>query len=166
MQLSLYIEIAFTRRKLGPFFISVSNAEDVLFSIKEKLLEYGLKNVNENEFYTQNKIPLNKENILNHIVNNTLFVIYNNLVAPYGAYEYGREDGMLFFFHTSETPHKHFPHIHVRYSGEIISIYLPTLKTEGKFSNKKIMKRALAYVKINQKAILKKWNEIIGNPNF
>ena len=161
MQLSIKIKIAFDRKEIGPFSISVSTAEEIFSAIKHKLAEYGLTDIDEENFYTYEKTKLNKENIISSISDNVLFVLYNNIAAPYGAYEYGREDGMVFFFHTSEKPHKYFPHIHVRYSGEVMSIYLSNLKIEGGFSNKKMEKRAIEYVKIHKKDIFDKWNMII-----
>lgn len=87
-------------------------------------------------------------------------IIYSDIVAPQGAYVYDREDGIDFFFHTSENDHLANPHIHARYAGEEISIYFSNFKVIGEFKSKKKQKQAVAYVQTNLDKLQKQWENI------
>ena len=52
MQLSIKIKIAFDRKEIGPFSISVETVEEIFSTIKQKLAEYGLTDIDEKNFYT------------------------------------------------------------------------------------------------------------------
>ena len=87
-------------------------------------------------------------------------IIYSDIVAPQGAYACGQEDGINFFFHTSENDHLANPHIHARYAGEKISIYFSNFKVIGEFKSKKKQKQAVAYVQANLDKLQKQWENI------
>ena len=99
-------------------------------------------------------------------VPNHAVVFYSAVVAPNNAAEYHRENGIVYFFHSSEGPHLEWPHIHAKYSGEEISIYFNDFHTDGKLKNAKKEKEAIDYVKRNIKALTDKWNEIHGVPSY
>ena len=160
-EITIKIKIAFNRKELEPFVVPFTTAEEIFFIIKEKLLEQGLAEIKEHEFYTYDGTKIDRDNIISHISDGVLYIVYNNIVPPYGAYEYDRQDGIVFYFHTAEAPHRNFPHIHARYSGENISIYLSEYRTVGHFSNRKKEKLAVEYVVEKKEELLQKWNELI-----
>lgn len=155
------IKIAFSRKELEPFSVPLSTSGEIISIIKEKLFDCGFAEIKEDAFCTLDGIRIDKNNLLANIKDGVLSVLYNNVIPPYGAYEYERKDGVVFYFHTAEAPHRNFPHIHAWHSGETISIYLSDYRTVGHFSNRKKEKSAVAYVKENSADILQKWNEII-----
>ena len=65
--------------------------------------------------------------------------------------------GINYFLHTKET--NHLPHIHARYQGDEILIYINTLEIKGKFKNKNKDKEALEYVKNNREKLLIKYRD-------
>lgn len=155
------IKIAFSRKEREPFTVPLSVSEDIIFMLKEKLFDYGLTEIREDAFYTLDGIKIDKDNLLSNIKDGVLSILYNNIIPPYGACEYDRKNGIVFYFHTAEAPHRNFPHIHAWYSGENISIYLSDCRTVGHFSNSKKEKMALEYVLEKKDELLQKWNEII-----
>ena len=155
------IKIAFSRKELEPFSVPLSASAEIISIIKEKLIDCGFAEIKEDAICTLDGIRIDKNNLLANIKDGELSVLYNNIVPPYGAYEYDRKDGVIFYFHMAEAPHRNFPHIHARYSGETVSIYLSDYRTVGHFSNRKKERSAIAYVKENAADILQKWNEII-----
>lgn len=89
-------------------------------------------------------------------------VYYSAVVLPNSAAEFGRENGIVYVFRSSERPHLEMPHIHAMYSGEEICIYFKDLRTNGKFKNTKKEKEAIEYVKNNICDLLDEWNRIHG----
>lgn len=89
-------------------------------------------------------------------------VVYSDVVAHQNAAEFGRENGIIYFFHTSEKPHKEFPHIHARYAEEEISIYLKDFRVDGHFKSGKKQKEALEYVGKHLQELYDEWNRIIN----
>ncbi len=155
------IKIAFSRKELEPFAVPLLVSEEIISILKEKLFDYGLTEIKEDAFYTLDGIKIDKDNLLANIKDGSLSILYNNIIPPYGAYEYDRRDGIVFYFHTAEAPHRNFPHIHAWYSGETISIYLSDYRTVGHFLNRKKEKLAVAYVVEKNEELLQKWNELI-----
>ncbi len=88
-------------------------------------------------------------------------IIYSKVVIPQNAIQFARQDGLVFFFQTSEKCHLFFPHVHVEYSGETIQIALSDYHCEGSFKNPSKQKQAVKYVKKNKKNLLKEWNRIM-----
>lgn len=88
-------------------------------------------------------------------------VAYVDIIKLDNAYEYCRENGISYFFHLSEASHRPFPHIHARYSGEEISIFLNNLKVEGKFGSKTKQREAVEYVKSHKDDLLQEWFRIM-----
>lgn len=154
------ITIKSSRKLILSYDISFSSFSELLSSIRTKIESIGIQNIQDNKIHSIDGTPLNSNNYKNFIVDNSIDIIYDNIIAPYGAYEYDRVGGLVFFFHTAENCHKKFPHIHVRYSGEEISIYLLTNRIVGKFSNKKMLKFAAEYVAKNVNQLLVEWNRI------
>ena len=162
MKIIVNIKIKSTRRSVAPYELSFASFSELLKSLKEKLEDMGFYNVEANRIHVIAGTPISSDNYIDFIVDNTLSVLYDNVVAPYGAYEYDRVDGLIFFFHTAENCHKKYPHIHVRYSGEEISIYLLKNKIIGSLSNKKMLKRAVEYVNEHFDELIFEWNKIVG----
>lgn len=90
---------------------------------------------------------LNCEDILN-----IEYVIWNGIGASIDE-----DDGIRYFYHTKEL--RHVPHIHAKYQDEEISIDILTLKVKGQFKNSKKQKKAVRYVKKNEKMLLDMYNK-------
>ena len=74
-----------------------------------------------------------------------------------------RIEGMDFIIHTNEKDkHMNNPHVHVKYGGEELFIYIKdgSIKDNKSFKNKKKTKIAINYVKSNKRELLKAWNKI------
>ena len=156
------IEIKSTRKRLPPYKLSFSSFSELMASLKEKLLLAGLERGDESRLCYIDGTPVSCDSYIDRVVDHTLTVSYHNVVAPYGAKEFGRKDGLVFFFHTAEGSHLQYPHVHVRCSGEEVSIYLLTQKIVGNFSNKRMLKKAVDYVAENLDKLMLQWNEIFS----
>ncbi len=77
------------------------------------------------------------------------------------AAEYARENGIVYFFHTSEKSHLKYPHIHAEYSGEQIKISLNNFQVEGRFKSLQKQKEAVKFVKKNFEAMRREWFRIM-----
>lgn len=87
-------------------------------------------------------------------------IYYADVVAPQNAVEVSRENGIRYFFHSSEKPHSHFPHVHAEYAGEEICIGLKDCSiAEGRFESRKREKEAVVFVKGNIDELWKTWND-------
>ena len=93
-------------------------------------------------------------------------IVYSRILALNNAHEVHREAGAVYYINTREKPHLEYPHIHVKYSGEEISISLTDFVVTGGFKNHSRMKIAKKYVKKNQESLLEKWHEIINGDNY
>ena len=91
-------------------------------------------------------------------------VYYSAIIALNNAAEYDRENGIVYFFHSSEKSHLEMPHIHAKYSGEEISIYFNDFHVDGKLKNVKKEKEAISYVKRHIGDLSYMWKEIHGMP--
>lgn len=91
---------------------------------------------------------------------NVSMIYYADVVAPQNAVEFRRENGIRYFFHSSEKPHSHFPHVHAEYAGEEICIGLKDCSiAEGRFESRKREKEAVVFVKGNIDELWKTWND-------
>lgn len=82
---------------------------------------------------------------------------YLSIIAPNNAYEYKRQDGILYFFHTSEGKHMEYPHIHARCGREEISVYFSDFHVIGKMMPPK-RRQAVRYVKEHIEDMKEKWD--------
>lgn len=160
MDIVINIRIASIGQYLDSYTLSFSSFSELIISLKKKIITVGISNAEDDRFCSIDGIQLNENNYLNFITDHSLHVLYNNIVTPFGAYEYDRVDGLVFFFHTAENSHQKYPHIHVRYSGEELSIYLLSHQIIGSFSNKKMMRKAIAYVEKNSSNLILEWNKL------
>ena len=145
---------------MPPYKLCFSSFSELVASLKEKLLLAGIEKVDESRLCHVDGTPVSCESYIDRVIDNTLTVSYHNVVAPHGAKEFDRKDGLVFFFHTAEGSHRQYPHIHVRCSGEEVSIYLLTQKIVGNFSNKRMLKKAVHYVTENLDKLILEWNKI------
>lgn len=88
-------------------------------------------------------------------------IFYLAIIALSNAYEYGREDGIRYFFHTSEQGHQNHPHIHARCGEDEISIYFSDFHVIGKMKSPVIQSRAVRYVKNHLSDMCEKWNDYV-----
>ncbi|MBR0414262.1 MAG: DUF4160 domain-containing protein [Clostridia bacterium] len=88
-------------------------------------------------------------------------IVFSEVAVPQNAVEFARQDGLVFFFQTSEKCHLFFPHVHVSYSGETIQVSLKDYHCEGNFKTPSKQKEAKKYVKKNKEKLLKEWNRIM-----
>lgn len=96
-----------------------------------------------------------------NLISDGVTIVYSNVVAPDNAYEYARDNGIVYFFHTNEANHRFQPHIHARYSGEEIKVHFKNFRVEGKFKNKQKQKEAISYIKENINELIEEWHKII-----
>ncbi|MBR1676529.1 MAG: DUF4160 domain-containing protein [Clostridia bacterium] len=160
MTVLIHINISFPKKELRPFKISASTSDSVFAAIKRKLKNSGFSIIDETKILNQNNEKITSGNICDFIEDGSLFVVYNNIIAPYGAKFYDEYEGNIYYFHTAESSHKNYPHVHVINSSEEISIYLKTNRIIGEFKNKKAQRRALEYVSKNRYQLLNEWDNI------
>lgn len=84
-------------------------------------------------------------------------ITYYDILPLNNAAKYDRKNGILYFFHVSESEHINHPHIHAKYAENEISIYLRDFHVVGTLKNKSKQKEALSYVKDHLDDILLKW---------
>lgn len=137
--------------------IGTSNPSDVLLKIYQ---ESGYpKATDEKKLYAVadgTHIRFNEVQSLE----NVSMIYYADVVAPQNAVEFRRENGIRYFFHSSEKPHSHFPHVHAEYAGEEICIGLKDCSiAEGRFESRKREKEAVVFVKGNIDELWKTWND-------
>lgn len=117
-----------------------------------------------NELYVrqnENFIPLVSYNQLE----DDTVIFYINIVKPVNSVIYAEENGIVYFFHTSEKTHKYNPHIHAKYGGDEISIYFNDLKVIGNFRSYKKEKVAKKYVEEHIDELSNEWNKIMNYYN-
>ena len=72
--------------------------------------------------------------------------------------ECGRVRGMRFVLYPGESKQHHGIHIHVKKSGEEISVDLEELRViRGKFKNKKDVDHAIRYIERNKEGLINEW---------
>ena len=149
------------RESLGQMDVPCDDIQTFVAELRKRLTAYGLPVSTDNEqiylLADSNKekisesdfpLPMGAE------------VYYCNIVAPQNAQEYARENGITYFFRTSENPHIYNPHIHAKYGDEDISIPLSNGQIIGEFTNKHKQKEAIRFVQSHNKDIQKEWNQI------
>ena len=87
--------------------------------------------------------------IRNNDISDNLKLFYIPLGGGKGIDE---QNGIRYYFHSDESGHS--PHIHAKYQGDEISIFITTLKIRGSFKNKKKEKEAKEYVCNNKEKLL------------
>ena len=76
----------------------------------------------------------------------------------------GRCRGIHFLFHTNEKDIHHRPHIHCKCGSEEFRVDLKSLKIIDKeFKSKTKTKKALKMIKINQKDLIRYWDNVVIN---
>ena len=76
----------------------------------------------------------------------------------------GNAKGVHFYFHTNEKDIHHRPHIHCRYESEEFRVDLTTLEVlDTTFKNRVKTKLALQNIKLNQKELIKYWENVVVN---
>lgn len=96
-------------------------------------------------------------------------VAYVSIASPQNATPYDTYGGIEYFFHTAETGHMCFPHIHAKIDDDEISIYLRDLHVVGKAKNPSKQNKAVKYVKRHRTHIGSEWNNLIetqGGPRW
>lgn len=88
-------------------------------------------------------------------------VMYSAVIAPNCAVGFDK-DGIYYAAYSSEKSHLEYPHIHAKYSGEEISIYLNDFHIDGKMRSKKKEKEAIEYVRRNVESFLEMWEAAHG----
>ena len=83
-------------------------------------------------------------------------IVYSAIVAVENANVFDREDEITYFFHSSESEHVKYPHVHARYGNEEISIYFSNYRIVGTMRSAK-KKKAVAYVKSHIEDLKNAW---------
>ncbi len=146
---------------LGEFCWDNSRDLDDLYGlINDLFASHGLQDFNQERLRirTLDKLlPISKE-LFFDLQEATL--LYLAVVPANAAAVYDREDGLIYFFHTNERNHLYYPHIHVKYNDEEISISLKDFSLTGNFESLKKMKVAIRYVKNHQQKLMTEWDRI------
>lgn len=95
------------------------------------------------------------------ITDDTEILYIENIIIPCSAAEFNWQNGIIYYFNTSEKNHSKYPHIHVKYQGNKMCIYFETLRVKGHLKNPKKEKEAINYVKSNLEVLYEEWNRII-----
>lgn len=90
-------------------------------------------------------------------------IVYSRVIALNNAYEICRKDGLVYYINTSEKPHLEYPHVHVKCSGEEISISLTDFAITGSFKSNSKKRIAKKFVEKKHDDMLKEWHRIINN---
>lgn len=145
--------------------ISLSEAETYEAALHQILECYKNAGVNVDEkgeylyiFANDNLIPFSESNWLLSIDNK---IIYSDIVAPNNAHSFYENDGIRYFFHTGESCHLYYPHVHAENGGDKISISLRNFQIKGKFTNNKKQKIAVRFVRDNQTKFMQAWDALI-----
>lgn len=93
-------------------------------------------------------------------------ILYSAVVIPENALEYHREDGIKYFFHTSEEGHLGYPHIHAEKAGEKISVYFSDFHVEGKMKSPAEQRKVIKYVKAHVDDLQREWDRIIQSQRW
>lgn len=96
---------------------------------------------------------LNEKDICENMI-----ICYDNTVCPKSAVKIEENNGMSYHIKTAEKGHEHNPHVHIKYQGEEISVYLNSFNIKGSMKKHKVkQKKAVKYVKENNEKFLKEW---------
>lgn len=88
-------------------------------------------------------------------------IVYSAIIAIENAKVFDREDGITYFFHSSESEHVKYPHVHARYGNEKISIYFSDYRIVGTMRSAK-KKKAIAYVKLHIEDLKEAWGNDVA----
>jgi len=115
----------------------------------------------EKLYFRNHKQSIMKLRDFGNITEDTEILYIEHIIIPYSAVEFNRENGIIYYFNTSEKNHSKYPHIHAKYQGDEISVYFETLKVEGHLKSPKKEKQVISYVKNNLEVLYEEWNRII-----
>lgn len=88
-------------------------------------------------------------------------ILCSAVIALNNAAEYARENGVSYYFHTSEKGHQNFPHIHARYAGEEICVYFKDYRIVGTMSARAKQREIVQYVKAHVAELQDEWDRIM-----
>lgn len=161
MIVKIFIDTNSVRNETSIEINSDCSAEELLLTIKDELENKGLY-VSNGNLLSDNGCKITNENILQFVVDKILIIKYRNIVTPNGAKFYDYFKGINYFFHSSETQHLNYPHVHAKYNGEVISISLTNFTVVGRFSNKQKMNQAIKYVIKHKEDLMEKWHQWVS----
>lgn len=143
--------------------VSFSNGEELIQTIKDLLVKEGVAIHTELlKIYDDSRnILLDEANITEQCVDGSLSVYCSQVIAPYGEVRVDLLEGLRYTIRTSETPHVHYPHVHVEYGEEDIFISLENFKPNKSLKSPQKTKEAIRYVKKNIVKLRKLWNTYI-----
>lgn len=140
--------------------------DNLFFTSGNDIINYievmlDMKNKNYHLYDAKTNQKIDYTNITNNIVNGKLSLVLCYIVKPECSKFFASFNGLLFYFHTNESTHKHNPHIHVKYGNEEISIYLNDFRVIGSFKNKKKVAESIKYVNLKIDKIKQTWKSLI-----
>ncbi len=93
-------------------------------------------------------------------------IFYIAILPLSNAAEFAREDGIVYFFHTSEQGHLGYPHIHAKHGKEEISVYFTDFHVIGKMKSPVMQRKAVTYVKKHHSAMEAEWDRITDSQKW
>ena len=138
----------------------LKNHIDVQTSILKIFKDVGYQNAVDREkllVFNQNRGEKLKS--LVNISGENITICYAGIVIPKSVAEIERKNGIIYYFQTTEKCHEFNPHIHAKYQGEEVSVYLKTLKIDGRMKNRKKLKEIVEYVMKHREELLEKWKK-------
>ena len=137
----------------------LQNDIDIKTSILKIFKDAGYQNAVDREKLLVINHDREKLKPLVNISGENIIICYADIVIPKSAVEIERKNGIIYYFQTTEKCHEFNPHIHAKYQGEKVSVYLKTLKIDGKMKNKKKLKEIVGYVMKHREELLEKWKK-------
>ena len=129
--------------------------------VKLKLLENGIREVDNNKLFSNNTTVITPENLKSFIVDDTLEIHYEDIIAPYGEGRHiiDKYMGIEYYFYLSEQGHLNYPHVHAKYQKQeiVINIKNPCVKKCSFNKSKKNI--AIKYVKNHKEYLLNEWQK-------
>ena len=137
----------------------LQNDIDIKTSILKIFKDAGYQNAVDREKLLVINHDREKLKPLVNISGENIIICYADIVIPKSAVEIERKNGIIYYFQTTEKCHEFNPHINAKYQGEKVSVYLKTLKIDGKMKNKKKLKEIVGYVMKHREELLEKWKK-------
>lgn len=136
-------------------------ADELLRQICAKLLDNGIKEVDNNKLFSKNNTIVTQDNLESLIVDDTLEIYYVDIVAPYGEGRHiiDKYDGLEYYFYLSEQGHLNYPHVHAKHQSKEIVINLKNLCVEKCQLNESQKNIAIKYVKKHKEYLLNEWQK-------
>ena len=157
MLIKIHILTNFCKKNI---LIKNVNVKEIISDIRENILR-EVNNFDIKSLCFSDGLIFDENLLSKYIDNQCIELFYTKIIAPNCAKEFDRINGIIFYFHTNENNHREYPHVHVNYSGEQVSINLKNFKINGCFKNKNKEMFVLNYVKRNKTVLLNEWEKII-----